>query len=41
MNFLPVYSRELRSYFTSPVAYVVMLFFILLTAVFFMFSLFI
>ena len=36
MNFLPVYSRELRSYFTSPVAYVVMLFFILLTAVFFM-----
>ena len=36
MNFLPVYSRELRSYFTSPVAYVVMLFFILLTAIFFM-----
>ncbi len=36
MNFLPVYVRELRSYFTSPVAYVVMLFFLLLTGVFFM-----
>ena len=36
MNFLPVYSRELRSYFTSPVAYVVMLFFLLLTGFFFM-----
>ncbi|MBW7996072.1 MAG: ABC transporter permease subunit [Candidatus Glassbacteria bacterium] len=36
MNFLPVYVRELRSYFTSPVAYVVMLFFLLLTGIFFM-----
>jgi len=36
MNFLPVYTRDLRSYFTSPVAYVVMLFFLLLTGVFFM-----
>ena len=36
MNFLPVYVRELRSYFTSPIAYVVMLFFLLLTGIFFM-----
>ncbi|MFH1071300.1 MAG: ABC transporter permease [Candidatus Glassbacteria bacterium] len=36
MNCLPVYARELRSYFTSPVAYVVMLFFLLLTGAFFM-----
>ena len=36
MNFQPVYVRELRSYFTSPIAYVVMLFFLLLTGVFFM-----
>ena len=35
MNFLPVYKRELRSYFTSPIAYVVLTFFILLTGFFF------
>ncbi|MBN2289821.1 MAG: ABC transporter permease [Candidatus Glassbacteria bacterium] len=35
MNFLPVYKRELRSYFTSPIAYVVLTFFILLTSFFF------
>jgi ABC-2 type transport system permease protein len=36
MNFWPVYKRELRSYFTSPIAYVVLLFFMLLTGIFFM-----
>ncbi len=35
MNFWPVYKKELRSYFTSPIAYVVMLFFLLLTGIFF------
>ena len=35
MNFLPVYKRELRSYFTSPIAYVVLTFFILLTSFFY------
>jgi len=36
MGFWPVYKRELKSYFYSPIAYVVMLFFILLTGIFFM-----
>jgi len=36
MNFWPVYKKEIRSYFTSPIAYVVMLFFLLLTGIFFM-----
>lgn len=36
MGFWPVYKRELKSYFYSPVAYVVMLFFVLLTGIFFM-----
>ena len=35
MNFMPVYKRELRSYFTSPIAYVVLTFFILITSFFF------
>jgi ABC-2 type transport system permease protein len=36
MNFWPVYKKEMRSYFTSPIAYVVMLVFLILTGVFFM-----
>jgi len=36
MNCLPVYKKELRSYFTSPIAYVVILFFLLVTGIFFM-----
>ncbi|HUU28471.1 MAG TPA: ABC transporter permease [archaeon] len=36
MKFWPVYKKEIRSYFTSPIAYVVMLFFLLLTGIFFM-----
>jgi len=36
MNCLPVYKKELRSYFTSPIAYMVILFFLLMTGVFFM-----
>ena len=36
MNYLPVYKKELRSYFTSPIAYMVMLFFLLMTGIFFM-----
>lgn len=36
MSFWPVYKRELRSYFYSPIAYVVLLFFVLLSGIFFM-----
>ena len=39
-NVLPIFKKELRSYFTSPIAYFVITVFLLLTGVFFAFSLF-
>ena len=39
-NVLPIFKKELRSYFASPVAYIVIMVFVLICGLFFSISLF-